>query len=133
MKIYWTFILVGVGFISMHTLPGFYIYTPPIHQYPSRNLHFPFFWFHSSGSSRFTANISSANFLLFRVHICPSLRCCTISIFSAFSCPLFSAWYFHLIQLSSNLPVLCSSFPIFQYYILVKQLSVFLLFLCLFY
>ena len=45
MKIYWTFILVGVGFISMHTLPGFYIYTPPIHQYPSRNLHFPFFSF----------------------------------------------------------------------------------------
>ena len=50
--------------------------------------------------------------------------------------PSFFALIFHLIQLSSNLPLLSSFFPMFQYYIPVKQLPVFhlfhYLFLCLY-
>ena len=83
------------------------------------NLHFPFFSFHSSQSFRFTGNNSSANFLIFPVHVCPSLRSCTIFVISVFSWPLFFPMIF-----PSNLPIFQYCAPVFQYYIPIKQLPV---------
>ena len=99
----------------MYALSGLYIYTPPIHQYPSNKFTFSSFLIPFLSLLVSLSIIHQPNFLVFLVHVFPSLRSRTFSIFSVFSCPLFCPWYFHLIQSSSiifqfsNDPVLYSS------------------------
>ena len=66
---------------------------------PLENEHFPFLSFRSSQSSHFTSNSWPIQLLVFLVHVCPSLKFCTTSILSVFSChDMFHTW-------SSFLPV----------------------------
>ena len=125
----------------MYTLLGFYIYTPPIHQYPSSKFTFSISLILFLSLLVSLPIIDQSNFHVFSVDVCYSLRSHTISICSVYSCPLFFLWYFSfnpvvfqssdIVSQFSSLPVLypsksASSIPFIPVYMFTY------LFLCLF-